>query len=88
MEASETINADLQAQLTASEARVTELLAIGRKYAIHMEYDYPGDVPEECGMFCKACKQHVDDDLASGHKDNCPLGSRAALSNGGDHASD
>ena len=46
--------------------------------AVHMEQDYPGDVPVDCGWWCRLCKDHVAGDRkigpsAQGHQPTCPI---------------
>ena len=42
------------------------------KYAVFMEYDYPGDVPEPCGLICEICKGSIDES-GEGHITSCIL---------------
>jgi hypothetical protein len=59
--------------------RVGELRELLVKYAVHEEFDYPGDAPESCGLWCNICNQHVDDDNpAIGHAETCALNSDAS----------
>ena len=62
-------------EIRSSLADIAALLSEARRalaYSVtHMEYDFPADVPEECGMFCCLCRQHVNDDLVHGHDESC-----------------
>lgn len=59
--------------IEARERETGRLREALRKFAIRMEYDYPGDTPEPCGLWCDLCRQHVSDDGTSGHDSNCLL---------------
>lgn len=61
-----------EARATAAQARVKELEKRLAMYAIHAEYDSPGDVPEFCGWWCEECKEHVETD-GTGHRENCSI---------------
>lgn len=58
--------ADAQAQ---EIARLKGELA---RYAIHEEYDCPGDTPEFCGWLCSICGEHVEEN-GSGHLNDCVI---------------
>lgn len=58
--------ADAQAQ---EIARLKGKLAL---YAIHEEYDCPGDTPEFCGWLCSICGEHVEEN-GSGHLNDCVI---------------
>lgn len=79
----------ITAYLRASETKQSLLKRVGElrellvKHAVHEEFDYPGDAPESCGLWCDICNQHVDDDNpAIGHAETCALNSDAPLSVG------
>lgn len=50
-----------------------------RTRAIFMTYDSLGDVPDPCGLWCDVCKEHIETDRLTGHKENCLLSERAIL---------
>ena len=58
--------ADAQAQ---ENAKLKSKLA---RYAIHEEYDCPGDTPEFCGWLCSICGEHVEEN-GSGHLNDCVI---------------
>ena len=58
--------ADAQAQ---ENAKLKSKLA---RYAIHEEYDCPGDTPEFCGWLCSICGEHVEEN-GSGHLSDCVI---------------
>jgi hypothetical protein len=53
-----------------ADSRLVEAL---RQFAVHEEFDYPGDAPVSCGMYCDICHQHVSDDRIHGHAETCLL---------------
>ena len=75
-------NRDLQALVEQLEAQVEALQRENErlkteldKYAVLMSYDWLGDQPIECGLWCDLCHEHVDEGV--GHKSTCLLASRA-----------
>lgn len=61
--------ADLAAAQAQEIARLKSKLA---RYAIHEEYDCPGDAPEFCGWLCSICGEHVEEN-GSGHLSDCVI---------------
>jgi len=68
-----TILTALSAQQTPASAPVVAGDALReardalRAHAVHREFDFPGDSPVDCGLWCNLCEKHVEDDH-SDHK--------------------
>jgi len=67
--------AALKAQVEALQRENERLKTELDKYAVLMSYDWLGDQPIECGLWCDLCHEHVDEGV--GHKSTCLLASRA-----------
>jgi hypothetical protein len=67
--------AEMQRRAESAEAQVQQLREALETYAVRMSYDYPSDVPIECGYWCDLCHEHVD--AGKGHKPDCLLAATA-----------
>lgn len=65
-------------QVAALEAENEKLRRELAEFAVHEEFDFPGDSPVSCGLHCQICGETVEAD-GSGHADTCLLSARALL---------
>lgn len=69
---------ELEAKLAAAEARAAKAVEVLRRFATHVEYDSPGDMPEPCGVWCDICDREISIDRMSGHAEDCLLSDHPA----------